>query len=126
MRELHSARFNVVHAYGLVGGERRSMAEIILLTTEPEYLAKFKAKDGKLVSGKIDVGLTVKQYRFIASPRTLRECAEAFIAIADGIEAEFDVLFPEKPEGEAQKSFLDDSPEQPGADAVSDGDQPVV
>lgn len=121
MRELHSLRFNVAHAYGMVDGARRSMAEIILLTHERDYQAKVKCKEGGAFSGKIVEDIRLETFRFISTPDNLRECAKALTEIANGLDAEMELLFPNKPQhGDKQTSFLD--PEQPAADVVGNGE----
>lgn len=119
MLQLKDLRVNMIHGYGQPHDDVRvSVAEVILLMVETEYVAKVN-KGGK--SFKVEKQLRLEQCRFIASPEELRHAAKQFAAMADCVEDEFNQLMvgkvtPAGQKSDPQTSFLDESKEEGDAD----------
>jgi hypothetical protein len=120
MLTLKDVRANMIHGYGEPNEPRReSVAEVILLMVEADYVAEL-AKGGKAF--KVKKQLRLEQCRFVATPEDLRHAAQQFAALADCVEQEFKQLMsgegkPADEKNDPQTSCLDESADEVSADA---------
>jgi hypothetical protein len=120
MLTLKDVRANMIHGYGEPNESRReSVAEVILLMVEADYVAEL-AKGGKAF--KVKKQLRLEQCRFVATPEDLRHASQQLAAAADCVELEFQQLMngkgtPADEKSDPQTSFLDESAEEGDADA---------